>query len=196
MTRIRSRRTGLLALALLALPLAGCGGSDAPASEPSETAETARATSAASPEATHLAQAASARTPIPLDHDAPIEIRVYASPTCGCCSAWVEHLEENGFEVETVYRDDMGQVKASFGVTGALASCHTGVVNGYLVEGHVPASDIRTLLAEAPDGVRGLAVPGMPIGSPGMEMDDRVDPYDVIAFSTDGSTSVFASYGR
>jgi hypothetical protein len=138
----------------------------------------------------------STRTPIPLDSTEPIAMRVYSSPTCGCCSLWVEHLEENGFEVETQYRDDMGQVKVSFGITQQLASCHTGIVNGYLIEGHVPADDIRRLLAEAPDTVRGLAVPGMPIGSPGMEMGDRVDPYDVLAIGTSGELSVFARYGR
>ncbi|TVP47802.1 MAG: DUF411 domain-containing protein [Gemmatimonadales bacterium] len=123
-------------------------------------------------------------------------MRVYASPSCGCCSLWVDHLEENGFDVETVHREDMADVKRNFGVADRLVSCHTGIVNGYVVEGHVPASDIRRLLAESPDNVRGLAVPGMPVGSPGMEVGDRVDPYDVVAFAADGSTRVFASYGR
>jgi hypothetical protein len=135
------------------------------------------------------------REPIPLDAEGPIGMRVYMSPTCGCCSVWVEHLEENGFEVETVLRHDMGEVKASLGIAPQLSSCHTGVVNGYLVEGHVPASDIRAFLAEAPEAL-GLAVPGMPIGSPGMEMGDRVDPYDVLVLQTDGSTRVMSSYGR
>lgn len=136
-----------------------------------------------------------AREPIPLDRTEPVPIRVYASPTCGCCSLWVEHMQANGFEVETVYRDDLATVKASFGVPRGLESCHTGVVNGYVVEGHVPADDLRRFLAEAPEA-RGLAVPGMPIGSPGMEMGDRVDPYDVMLFRGDGSTSVWARHGR
>jgi hypothetical protein len=143
-----------------------------------------------------LADAGVNRTPIPLDATDPIAMRVYSSPTCGCCSLWVEHLEANGFEVETQYREDMGAVKAAFGVSQRLASCHTGIVNGYLIEGHVPADDIRRLLAEVPAGVRGLAVPGMPIGSPGMEMGDRVDPYDVLAVGASGEITVFSRYGR
>jgi hypothetical protein len=176
-------------VAFIALALAGCGGD-------AETPQAQAADGVESAGAVALAETAEARTPIPLDHSDPIEVRAYMSPTCGCCSLWVEHLEENGFEVERIYRDNMGEVKQSFGIADALVSCHTAVVNGYLVEGHVPAADIRRLLAEAPEGVRGLAVPGMPIGSPGMEVDDRVDPYDVLAFGADGSVEVFASYGR
>jgi len=187
---------GLLTIAIvafLALFLAGCGSDSEAAATGSAGGD---ATAAASAEATALAGAASARTPIPLDHADPIQMRVYASPSCGCCSLWVDHLEENGFDVETVHRDDMADVKRNFGVGDRLVSCHTGIVNGYVVEGHVPASDIRRLLAESPGDVRGLAVPGMPVGSPGMEVGDRVDPYDVLAFAADGSTRVFASYGR
>jgi hypothetical protein len=143
-----------------------------------------------------MTESGATRTAIPLDASEPIAMRVYSSPTCGCCSLWVDHLEEHGFEVETQYRDDMGQVKAAFGITQPLASCHTGIVNGYLIEGHVPAADIRRLLAEAPSDVRGLAVPGMPIGSPGMEMGDRVDPYDVLLLGTSGGITVFSRYGR
>ncbi|CAN5743712.1 hypothetical protein BH23GEM11_BH23GEM11_15150 [soil metagenome] len=186
---------GLLTIAIvafLALFLAGCGGGSEAAEAPGSEATP----NAASAEATALADGAASRTPIPLDHADPIQMRVYASPTCGCCSLWVEHLEENGFDVETVHRDDMADVKRNFGVGDRLLSCHTGIVNGYVVEGHVPAADIRRLLAESPGDVRGLAVPGMPVGSPGMEVGDRVDPYDVLAFSADGSTRVFASYGR
>jgi len=186
--RRRSEVLSLVTTAFMGILLVGCGGSDVPAAE--------AAGGALSNEVLSLSEGASARTPIPLDHPDPIDIRVYASPTCGCCSLWVEHLEENGFDVETVYRDDMGVVKQSFGISDRLTSCHTGIVNGYVIEGHVPAEDIRRLLAEAPGGVRGLAVPGMPIGSPGMEMGDRVDPYDVLTFSADGSTGVYASYGR
>ncbi len=176
----------VLLAALAALFLAGCGmGTDA------EAADEARV----GPEGEAGTVAASTRTPIPLDHPDPIAMRVYASPTCGCCSLWVEYLEERGFEVETVYRDDMVMVKRNFGITDRLASCHTGVVNGYVIEGHVPAEDIRRLLAEAPE-VRGIAVPGMPIGSPGMEVGDRIDPYDVLTFDAEGATTVWASHGR
>lgn len=151
---------------------------------------------AATPEVQAMAEAASTRAAIPVDASEPIAMRVYSSPTCGCCSLWVDHLEEHGFEVETQYRDDMVQVKLAFGISDRLVSCHTGIVNGYLIEGHVPAEDIRRLLAEAPADVRGLAVPGMPIGSPGMEMGDRIDPYDVLALHASGEVSVFASHGR
>ena len=175
--------------ALLGLLLVGCGGDSQAASAAGD------ARSADTPEARAMAEGARARTPIPLDHAEPIAMRVYSSPACGCCSLWVDHLEEHGFEVETVHRDDMFEVKRSLGVADHLASCHTGVVNGYLVEGHVPADDIRRLLAEVPDA-RGLAVPGMPIGSPGMEVEDRLDPYDVLLIGEDGSTTVWASYGR
>lgn len=175
----------------LALVIAGFllfGGRGTPDSAAMDTA----APTAPAPIPT-LAQDA-ARTPIPLEHAEPIPVRVYASPTCGCCSDWVAHMEENGFEVEVELREDMGEVKRSFGIPARLSSCHTGVVNGYLVEGHVPAADVRRFLAEAPDA-RGLAVPGMPIGSPGMEMGEHVDRYDVLVFGEDGTTEVFASHG-
>jgi hypothetical protein len=129
------------------------------------------------------------------DGDLPV-VTVYKSPTCGCCVKWVEHLEANGFTVEQVDRTDMATVKQKQGLPRMLASCHTGVVDGYVVEGHVPAQDVKRLLAERPEGVDGLAVPGMPVGSPGMEQGDREDPYNVVAFSRDGRTGVFASYNK
>jgi len=114
-------------------------------------------------------------------------VRVYKSPTCGCCSAWSEHLKENGFEVELVDTNDMPTVKVALGVPYELGSCHTAEVGDYLVEGHVPADDIKALLSEAPSGVRGLAVPNMPIGSPGMETPGMApESYDVIAFDEQG----------
>lgn len=135
------------------------------------------------------------RTPIPLDHGEPIPMTVYQSPTCGCCGLWNEHVEEHGFEVTAHMREDMGAVKESFAIRPNLASCHTAIVDGYVVEGHVPAEDIRRLLAEVPDA-RGLAVPGMPIGSPGMEQGDRVDPYEVLIFNDSGETAVWARHGQ
>lgn len=119
-------------------------------------------------------------------------ITVYKSPTCGCCAAWVDHLEENGFKVRSVDTNETAKMKVRYGVPGDLRSCHTGVVDGYVVEGHVPAEEIKTMLAEKPD-VTGIAVPGMPIGSPGMEDGDRTEPYDIIAFGKNGKRSVFAS---
>lgn len=121
------------------------------------------------------------------------EVTVYKSPTCGCCKAWIEHLEENGFEVEARDVPDVVPHKIEHGVTPQLASCHTALVDGYVIEGHVPAGDIRRLLAERP-AVKGLSVPGMPVGSPGMEHGDRVDPYDVLSFGDDGKTEVYSSY--
>ncbi len=122
--------------------------------------------------------------------DAPV-VTVYKSPTCGCCSKWVEHLEQAGYRVDAVDRVDMMAVKDSLGVPSNLASCHTAVVDGYVVEGHVPAEQIARLLDERPEAV-GIAVPGMPAGSPGMEMGDRRDPYDVIAFDEAGDGAVYA----
>jgi hypothetical protein len=119
---------------------------------------------------------------------------VYKDPNCGCCSAWVEHLKANGFSVTVHDVKDMAPHKKKLGVPERLASCHTALVDGYTVEGHVPASEIKRLLAERPRA-KGLAVPGMPEGSPGMETGKR-DPYDVLLFDTDGKATVYKSYGR
>ena len=121
------------------------------------------------------------------------EVTVYKTPTCGCCKLWVDHLHEAGFEVEVHDLGDVTGEKQRLGVPPRLASCHTAVVEGYVIEGHVPAEDVRRLLATRPDVV-GISVPGMPMGSPGMEFGPP-QPYDVIAFQGDGSTSVFASHG-
>lgn len=118
---------------------------------------------------------------------------VYKSPSCGCCGAWVEHVQEAGFEVEVHDVMNVQPVKEQHGLPGHLGSCHTTLVGGYVVEGHVPAEVIRRLLAERPE-IAGIAVPGMPMGSPGMEVPSgRKDPYDVIAFTRDGKVSVFES---
>lgn len=136
-----------------------------------------------------------ARDPIPLDHPELIPITVYQSPQCGCCGLWVEHIREHGFEPEVRYQADMGEVKAGFGISFALSSCHTGVVNGYVIEGHVPGDVIRRFLAEAP-AARGLTVPGMPLGSPGMELPDgRVDEYAVLLFTSAGEVSEYSRHG-
>ena len=121
------------------------------------------------------------------------EITVYKSPTCGCCKKWVDHLEENGFEVKSYDVRDVVSHKMRMGVPPALGSCHTALVDGYVIEGHVPADDIKRLLQQRP-AVSGLAVPGMPIGSPGMEQGNRRDPYEVLSFTEDGSSSVFATH--
>jgi hypothetical protein len=120
------------------------------------------------------------------------EVTVYKLSTCGCCSAWVDHLRANGFEVTVHDLDDLTETNAMLGVPGPLVACHTAVVKGYVIEGHVPAADIKRLLAEHPK-VAGLAVPGMPAGSPGME-GPRKDPYQVLTFDKTGKTTVFAKY--
>lgn len=119
-------------------------------------------------------------------------IEVYKSPNCGCCGDWIRHLRANGFEVRAHDVNDSGEYRRRYGVPDLLASCHTGVVAGYAIEGHVPAREIKRLLAERPKAA-GLAVPGMPAGSPGME-GPKSDPYDVLLFDASGRTQIFASY--
>jgi hypothetical protein len=123
-------------------------------------------------------------------------VDVYKTPTCGCCSKWVDHLREEGFVVRTTDMRDLADFKASHGVPRQLESCHTALVAGYVLEGHVPGADVQRLLERRP-AITGLAVPGMPIGSPGMEIPgSNAQPYDVIAFRNDESTHVFATHGR
>ena len=124
-----------------------------------------------------------------------VTIDVYKTPTCGCCALWVKHLEENGFKTRVTEMDDLSEVKKKQGVPAKATSCHTAVIDGYAIEGHVPAADVRRLLKERP-AVAGLAVPGMPLGSPGMEFGDTKQPYDVLAFDKAGQMKVFASYHR
>ncbi|MFT6430778.1 MAG: hypothetical protein ACJAXR_001020 [Halopseudomonas sp.] len=121
-----------------------------------------------------------------------VAIDVYRDPNCGCCSAWIEHLKENGFAVTDHLENNMSQVKQRLGVPGELVSCHTGVIDGRFVEGHVPAADI--LRMQQRPGILGLAVPGMPAGSPGMEMGDRVDAYKVVAVEKEGAQVTFSNY--
>jgi hypothetical protein len=122
-------------------------------------------------------------------------VTVYKSPTCGCCSAWVEHLRANGFQVEAHNVSDaqLKAVASEGGVTSELTSCHTAKVGGYTLEGHVPAEDVQRMLKEKP-AIAGIAVPGMPMGSPGMEQGGRKDPFDTIAFTKDGKKTVFAKH--
>jgi hypothetical protein len=121
-------------------------------------------------------------------------VDVHKSATCTCCSKWVDHLREAGFTVRTTNTDDLANVKTSHGVPRQVESCHTAFVDGYVIEGHVPAADIRRLLTERP-AIAGLAVGGMPIGSPGMEVSGASpQPYDVMAFDTGAGTRVFATH--
>ena len=119
------------------------------------------------------------------------EVVVYKDPYCGCCGKWAEHLSRSGFAITVHEVADMAPVKRKAGIPAAMESCHTAVVGGYLIEGHVPAGDIRRLLAERP-AVRGLAAPGMPASAPGMDMPG--EPYLVFAFYADGASAVFASH--
>ena len=120
----------------------------------------------------------------------PNDLTVYKSPTCGCCRAWVDHMTKAGYKVTTHDVEDVNEIKRQMGVPAELASCHTAIVGKYLVEGHVPADLVKKMQKEQPK-IMGLAVPGMPAGSPGMEM-GRKDAYDVIAFEKGGKTSVYA----
>lgn len=120
------------------------------------------------------------------------EVHVYKSPSCGCCTKWIDHLRAEGFRVRATDVPDVTPIKLENGLPDGLAACHTAFVGGYLVEGHVPASDLRRLLDERPD-VAGLAVPGMPIGSPGME-GPHPERYRVLSFGKSG-VEVFAEHG-
>jgi hypothetical protein len=119
------------------------------------------------------------------------KVKVYKPTFCGCCANWVEHLRTAGFEVEVQETDELEVVKSELGVPSELESCHTAEVEGYVIEGHVPADVITRLLTERPE-VRGIAVPGMPAGSPGMESSDgQTEPFDIVSFDETGQTSVY-----
>lgn len=127
--------------------------------------------------------------------DASKRVVVYKSESCGCCKEWVKHLESAGFTTEVHNLDNLGPTKERVGIPPAMGSCHTAEVGGYFVEGHVPAEDVKRLLRERPNA-KGLTVPGMPVGSPGMEVPSgEVAPYDVLLVARDGTTSVFAHHG-
>jgi len=123
------------------------------------------------------------------------DIDVIKSPTCSCCSLWMQHLDAAGFKTRARHMTppDLARVKSQSGLRPELHSCHTGFIGGYVIEGHVPADDVKRLLAERPDAI-GLVVPGMPMGSPGMEAGDHKEPYDVLLLKRDGSTDVFARH--
>jgi hypothetical protein len=123
-------------------------------------------------------------------------VLVHKSASCGCCGAWVDHLREAGFTVRVNETEDLNPIKERLGVPYGKGSCHTAEVGGYMVEGHVPAGDIKRLLLERPQG-KGLVLPGMPIGSPGMEVQDgTVEPYTVELVAADGQILPFAQHGR
>lgn len=159
-------------------------GASASASGSGATAQTLASGDVAPPPA-HAAHA-------PAASDGSPTMTVYKSPTCGCCRAWVDHMKKAGFRVVSIDTSDMNAVKHEHGVTNDIGSCHTATVGGYVIEGHVPAADVKRLLAERPS-ITGLAVPGMPVGSPGME-GIYSEKYNVVAFDRTGGRSVFATH--
>lgn len=146
-----------------------------------------------------LAEGAAVAVSDKAETEAGPQITVYKSPSCGCCADWAKHLETHGFAVDVQSVENMQAIKVEQGVPREMASCHTAVVDGLVVEGHVPAPDIKAYLEHRKnnfgDKTVGLAVPGMPHGSPGMET-GRVDPYDVVAFSADGQSRIVNSYNK
>jgi len=130
------------------------------------------------------------------EHSMP-QLHVYKSATCGCCSAWIKHMTNNGFTATTedLASGALARVKRSAGIGPKHASCHTAKIEGYAIEGHVPAEDVKRLLAERPDAV-GLAVPGMPIGSPGMEAGDTKEPYEVLLIKRDGTSEIWSKQNQ
>lgn len=129
----------------------------------------------------------------PMGNAVASEITVFRSPTCGCCSLWIDHMEASGFQVKDEITEEMPKIKQQYGVPANLRSCHTTVVDGYVLEGHIPSEDVQRLLEEKPD-VAGIAVPGMPIGSPGMESGNYVEPYTVFSFQEDSTVATFAEH--
>lgn len=121
-------------------------------------------------------------------------LEIYKSPSCGCCTKWGEIMSENGFEIKQYFQDDVIEIKNRFNIPLDLSSCHTALIDSYVVEGHVPADEIKRLLKLKPEGVVGISVPGMPLESPGMEQGSGPEIYDVILFKHDGSREVFATY--
>lgn len=125
----------------------------------------------------------------------PLNMTVYKSPHCGCCKDWNEHMRSNGFKLTVIEQENMNPVKQKLGIEPRLASCHTATINGYLIEGHVPARDIKKLLRQKLD-IKGLAVPGMVTGSPGMEdpAGKKFTPFQVVAFKSNGEKFIYSSY--
>ncbi|WP_064604603.1 DUF411 domain-containing protein [Photobacterium sp. J15] len=120
----------------------------------------------------------------------------YLSPYCGCCKEWVKHMEENGFELEQAYEKNMTPIKIKLGIHPEYASCHTAQIQGYTFEGHIPAEDIKRFLEAKPKRMIGLAVAGMPMGSPGMDYNETKHPYEVLAFDENGKTMVWARHNQ
>ena len=127
------------------------------------------------------------------NNDSNFELLVHKTPTCGCCKMWVKHMEENGFTVNTKDHQSLVKIKEELKIEPKYRSCHTGVSSrGHFFEGHIPSEYVSQFLLEGNPNAIGLSVPGMPLGSPGMEVEDRFTPYDVLVHYKDGSTKVYA----
>jgi hypothetical protein len=143
-----------------------------------------------------LAAIAAASASLPSFANAPLpKVEVFKNPDCGCCGAWVDHLKAAGFPVKVHWTPDISAVRKRHGIPNEFGSCHTGVVAGYALEGHVPADDVKRLLAQKP-AAAGLSVPGMPVGSSGMEVGSRKDAFQVLLIDKAGRSSVFATYPK
>jgi len=144
----------------------------------------------------YLAAVATAANSLPSSAKAPLpEVVVFKNPDCGCCGAWVDHMKAAGFPVKVHETPDTSAVRKRHGIPDEFGSCHTGVVAGYALEGHVPAEDVKRLLAKKPVAA-GLSVPGMPVGSPGMEVGSRKEPFQVLLIDKAGRSRVFSSYPK
>ncbi len=186
---MKQHAIAIAALALAATALTACARTPQPATTQADPAAVAVAPQPAIPIATADAE------PIPASPTLARMV-VHKSASCGCCTLWVDHMREAGFEVEVRDIDNLHPIKERLGVPLGKGSCHTAEVDGYFVEGHVPAEDIKRLLSQKPDA-KGLVLPGMPAGSPGMEMPDgRTQAYTVELVGHDGTTTAFAQHGQ
>jgi hypothetical protein len=142
-------------------------------------------------------QTARERLETPVDKQPSLLLKgtVYKNASCGCCGSWIEHMKRSGFDLTANNVDNLQPIKEKVGVPFGKGSCHTAEIGGYFIEGHVPAAEVKRLLIEKPKA-KGLAVPAMHIGSPGMESGDHLDPYEVLLVHEDGSTSVYARYPK
>lgn len=195
--KVMTYRTGLSLLIGASVALGACARApeSAAASTPLPVSAQPASQEPASHEPAAPAPASAAVAAVPRPAAGWPKVLVHKSPSCGCCGLWVEHLRRSGFPVEVRNEDNLNPTKQRLGVPHGKGSCHTAEVDGYVIEGHVPVQDIQRLLAERPRA-RGLVLPGMPAGSPGMEMPDgRVDPYTVELVSLDGCTRPFAHHG-
>lgn len=127
------------------------------------------------------------------DYSGTKEMTVYRDPACGCCGAWIEHAKKHGFQIKDIQTPEMEALKQKYNIPPELASCHTTIIDGYVMEGHIPADDIKRFLKVKPPMI-GLTVPGMPIGTPGMEARDIKQPFQVLAFNNNGEIEVFREY--